>query len=77
MTVGICLNVHRNLTLQFHQNWVINSRDIAGIEFVWGGGVEGGVVCKVIFVSKFYEHICETLRSFLSKKCNQSTNISN
>ena len=35
------LNVHRNLPLKFHQNRVSNSRDIADIEFLWWGGVDG------------------------------------
>ena len=26
---------------KFHHNWVSNSRDIANIEFLWGGGVVG------------------------------------
>ena len=42
-------DVTRNLHLKFHQNWVRNSWDIAGIEFLWVGW--GGVVCKVIFKS--------------------------
>ena len=33
------LYVPRNLPLKFHQNQVINSWDIANIEFVWGGGL--------------------------------------
>ena len=36
--------------LKFPQNQVSKSWDIADIEFVWGGG--GGMVCKVIFMSK-------------------------
>ena len=42
------LNVARNLLLLFYQNWVSNSWDIAGFEFLWVGW---WVVCKVIFVS--------------------------
>ena len=32
------LDVPRNLSLKFHQNWVSNSWDIPDIEFLWGGG---------------------------------------
>ena len=43
------LDVPRNLRLEFHQNRVSNSWDIADIELVWVVG--GGVVCKLKFVS--------------------------
>ena len=39
------LNVHRNLLLKFHQNWVSNSWDIADFEFLW---VVGGWVVVVV-----------------------------
>ena len=42
------LNVHRNLPLKFHQNWVSNSRDNADVRFVWWWW---GGVCKVILLS--------------------------
>ena len=35
------LDVPWSLSLNFHQNWISNSWDIADIEFVWWGGVGG------------------------------------